>query len=176
VVSTLDPVKRLEIAGYVRKVATERRQSNANPEDVPECLPGTRWRLAFSTDSGGSGSGGDLPPDATVVLDFDSGSSSRTMKYGLEFGKRTLGLSNLIAQSSWSYDATRNALSFVYEKVTADAFGMKNVGVGLFGMLKGRAATIETAYFDGNYWIENVYSAADGQQGHQSYNVYVRED
>lgn len=61
-------------------------------------------------------------------------------------------------------------VTFVYDEVTTDAFGLSNVGVGFFGLLKGRANFVETAYFDGRFWIERGTSP----EGQAYYNVYVR--
>jgi hypothetical protein len=47
-------------------------------------------------------------------------------------------------------------------------FGLSNVGVGLFGMLKGRSSYIQTAYFDGIIWIE-----AGADASGEYFSVYV---
>lgn len=59
-----------------------------------------------------------------------------------------------------------------YRSITTDVFGLTDIGVGAFGMLKGRATYIETAYFDGRIWIER---GVDGN-GMEYYNVYARDE
>jgi hypothetical protein len=60
----------------------------------------------------------------------------------------------------------------VYDSITTDVFGFKNLGVGMFGMMKGRVTYIPTVYFDGTLWIEQ---GTDLQNGDEYYNVYTRE-
>jgi hypothetical protein len=73
----------------------------------------------------------------------------------------------------------------VYDSITTDVFGFRNLSVGLFGMLKGRAVSIPTAYFDGVLWIERGIATtttttdrSGGVEGssYYYYNVYTRED
>lgn len=62
-------------------------------------------------------------------------------------------------------------VTYTYDKITTDILGLKNVGVGMFGMLQGRVSQIQTVYFDDLFWIEM------GQEGLNEYfNVYMREE
>jgi hypothetical protein len=61
-------------------------------------------------------------------------------------------------------------LTFVYDEITTDVFGLQNLSVGFFGLLKGRANYLESSYFDGLFWIERGTSP----EGRVYYNVYVR--
>jgi hypothetical protein len=62
-------------------------------------------------------------------------------------------------------------LTFVYDKITTNVMGFRNVGVGLFGLLKGRANYVESSYFDGTFWIERGVSPSGDQD---FINVYMR--
>lgn len=152
-------------------------------------LPGTVWRLAFTTETA-------LPRDATAFLEFHP--NEETLKYGLEFGKKTLGLNRLDASCRYSVlnvqDKNNNykdgSVTFVYDKITMDAFGLKAIDVCFFGLLKGRTNGIDTAYYDGSIWIEEQQqqqqelSTTDGvgrpsssyTNKNSMWNVYVRED
>lgn len=162
----LDPAKRIEIEQYVRTIATER----APPFDLKELgqiLPQSKWRLAFSTDNAVLG---DLPAGAVVVLDF---LDERRVDYVLEFSEKTFGLNRLVAKSSYFVNTDENTageVSFVYEEIVSDLFGFTNVGVGFFGLLKGRTNYIKTAFVDGRFWIERGYST----EGQEYFNVYGR--
>ncbi len=61
----------------------------------------------------------------------------------------------------------------MYDSISADVFGLRNLGVGMFGMLKGRVTYIPTVYFDGTIWIER---GTEVQSGEVYYNVYTREE
>jgi len=177
----LDPLKKLELTSYVREVVAK-RPSPVPLEDIGRYLPGTKWKLAFSNDVAASMMN-DLPKDTAVTLDFfdNNGNNGKNeLEYALEFGPRTFGLKNLKARSTWEVvdvdgSSRPGLVSFVYDKITADAFGFANVGVGLFGMLKGRTNYVETAYFDGSYWIEGgVVDDGGGGRGSEFWNVYVK--
>lgn len=61
-------------------------------------------------------------------------------------------------------------VTYNYERILTDVLGFQNVGLGMFGMLKGRTSVIQTVYFDNDVWIET------GKDGSYDYfNVYVRE-
>ena len=64
-------------------------------------------------------------------------------------------------------------VQIVYENISTDVFGFSNVGVGLFGMLRGKSVYIPTVYFDDNIWIESGVDA--GNNGQTFYNVYARD-
>jgi hypothetical protein len=170
------PRTRLEMEAYARAVVVGaangkngETSSSAAALRAKRELIGTRWRLGFSTHSATLG---DLPRDATVYLEFVD---ADRMLYKLQFSQKTFGLNSIQAESAWSLDDERNGLlTFVYDRITTDAFGFTNVGVGLFGLLKGRANYVETAYYDGKYWIEQG-QGVDGN-GDDFVNVYVREE
>jgi hypothetical protein len=158
--------KRNEVEALVRKVATER--PTAIPlKSVKDVLPGTEWRLAFSTETATLG---DLPKDAQVKLHFVDDSK---VDYILEFSQKTLGIRRLVAKSSYSVDCTNvnpGLVTFVYDEIVTDLFGFKNIGVGFFGLLKGRANYVETIFMDTRYWIERGYTP----DGRDFFNVYIR--
>lgn len=112
---------------------------------------------------------GDLPPDATVVLDFIDESN---LDYSLQFTKKTLGLRNIKAKSKWVFSQETGVLSFVYDQVTSGLFGWDNLNVDFLGLLKGRTNFVESAFFDGRFWIERGLDL----KGDEFWNVYVRED
>lgn len=152
----LEASKRQELESYVRAVVQARPSNTALSKSD---LVGHTWRLAFSSEDSVVG---DLPRDATVLLDFRDES---TMDYKLQFSKKTFGLNNLVATSS--YQLVNNILEFVYETVTTDVFGFQKLNVGFFGLLKGRVNYVSTSYFDGSVWIEQTSDFV---------NVYVLED
>jgi hypothetical protein len=162
----LDAYKRQEIEKYVRHVITYRPSSSDDVSQLGELLPGRSYRLAFSTESAALG---DLPRDAQVFLRFKD---RTTMEYSLEFSEKTLGLNSIKAISNWTIDS-KGLVTFIYDRIVLDAFGFKNVGIGFFGLLKGRANFVETAYFDDDFWIER----AVGLDGTSDYlNVYFKEE
>ena len=62
-------------------------------------------------------------------------------------------------------------LTFQYQDIKTNIFGMSNLPVGFFGLLKGRVNYVETIWFDGERWIERKYS----ESGDVTYSVYVRD-
>jgi hypothetical protein len=64
-------------------------------------------------------------------------------------------------------------VTYTYEKITTDVFGLNGIGIGMMGMLQGRNSYINTVYFDKDIWIDQGY-ADDG--GRQYFNVYVKEE
>jgi hypothetical protein len=162
----LDAIKRKEIELYVRHVITYRPSIPENFSELAELLPGRSYRLLFSTESAALG---DLPRDAQVYLRFKD---RTTMEYSLEFSEKTLGLNSIKAISNWTIDP-RGLVTFIYDRIVMDAFGFENVGIGFFGLLKGRANFVETAYFDDDFWIERSV----GLDGKSDFlNVYVKEE
>jgi hypothetical protein len=160
----LDPLTRAAFANYARQIVAK-RPSPIAMSSVAAQLPGSSWRLVFSTEAATLGA---LPKDATVYLHFVDESN---MDYSLRFSEKTFGLDTISAQSKWTGDA-RGVISFVYDKITTDVFGFKNVGVSFFGLLQGRSNCLQTAYFDGNFWIEE----AVGPDGEKFVSVYLRDD
>lgn len=154
----LDASKRIELAQYVEKVADAATKNTLKSQQLPGC----RYRLAFST---ADSILNDLPRDADVYLNFVD---DTTMEYTLQFSAKTLGLNSIKAVSNWSCN-NNGTVTFVYDKITTDVLGMKNVGIGFFGLLQGRANAIETVYHDDQYWIARDSTQAD------ALSVYVKE-
>jgi len=61
-------------------------------------------------------------------------------------------------------------VTYTYDKISTDVFGLTNVGVGFFGLLKGRTSAIPTVFFDKDMWIESGKDPATGQE---YFSVYV---
>ena len=164
----LNEEKKNEIAQYVREVVTR------IPSPVPlkaladqDRLVG-KWTLAFSTDAAAMG---DLPREAAISLDIKRGNQ---MDYKLEFSEKVWGLKEITAKSNYFVDASPvnpGLLTYVYQDISAGVFGLK-VPTGLFGMLKGREAYIESIWFDGKYWIARGFSAS----GEEYFSVYMKDD
>ena len=164
----LNEEKKNEIAQYVREVVMR------IPSPVPlkaladaDRLLGT-WKLAFSTDAAAMG---DLPREASITLDIKRGNQ---MDYKLEFSEKVWGLKEITAKSNYFVDASPvnpGLLTYVYQDISAGMFGLK-VPTGLFGMLKGREAYIESIWFDGEYWIARGFSA----NGEEYFSVYMKEE
>jgi hypothetical protein len=164
----LGPQKRAELEGYVRQVV-RKRPSPVPLEKIGAELPQSTFRLAFSTEGATLG---DLPRDATVYLKF---LDETTMDYVLQFSEKTFGLNSITAKSRWVINegpTDTGLVTFVYDKIVTDAFGLMNVSVGFFGLLKGRSNFVESAYFDSTFWIER----SSGPTGQEYLNVYVREE
>eukprot|EP00529_Nitzschia_sp_RCC80_P030832 CAMPEP_0113503922 /NCGR_PEP_ID=MMETSP0014_2-20120614/34438_1 /TAXON_ID=2857 /ORGANISM="Nitzschia sp." /LENGTH=294 /DNA_ID=CAMNT_0000398993 /DNA_START=141 /DNA_END=1022 /DNA_ORIENTATION=+ /assembly_acc=CAM_ASM_000159 len=154
--SRLDLPKRVELDGYVKRVVN-RRPSPIAMQDVGQHLPGTSWRLAFSTESFLTQT---LPKDSTITLNFfdnnTNNNNSQKVDYAIEFPK-TLALKRLVAKSSYTVSTSPVDAGLVqinYDSISTDIFGFQNIGVGMFGMLQGRSTFIPTVYFDGDIWIE----------------------
>ncbi len=62
-------------------------------------------------------------------------------------------------------------LTYRYKDIKTHVFGISNLPVGLFGLLKGRVNYIDTVWFDGERWIERNYL----ENGDVVYSVYVRD-
>jgi len=165
----LVPAKRVELESYVRKVVQE-RVSPVPLAEIGERLPGTKWLLVFSTEGAALA---DLPRDAQVQLEFDP--LELKLDYVLEFSKKTMGLNRLVAKSTYTFDdgpINPGLVTFVYDQIKTDAFGLNNLPVGFFGLLKGRANYVESSFYDGQFWIERAF----GPDGMDYYNVYLRRD
>mmetsp|Transcript_10495 Transcript_10495/g.25033 ORF Transcript_10495/g.25033 Transcript_10495/m.25033 type:complete len:301 (-) Transcript_10495:1559-2461(-) len=166
--SRLDLPKKIELDGYVKRVVN-RRPSPIAMQDVGQHLPGTSWRLAFSTESFLTQT---LPKDSTITLNFyDDGNNSQKVDYAIEFPK-TLALKRLVAKSSYTASTSPVDAGLVqinYDSISTDIFGFQNIGVGMFGMLQGRSTFIPTVYFDGDIWIER---GVDPTTGNEFFNVY----
>ena len=167
--SALPPTKRFELESYVRAII-ENKASPVPLEQVGQKLRGTKWRLSFSSDNAAVS---DLPRDATVLLNFVD---DKNVDYCLRFGEKTAGLKSITAKSTWTAGEGNNIsgnnpglVSMVYDKISCDAFGLSNLGIGFFGLLKGRASYVQTVYFDNDLWIDGGY-ASDGSA---YFNVYT---
>lgn len=173
--------KRTEITNYVRAIVNNRQSDPVvfSSSTFQSGLPGTVWRLAYSTESTIVN---DLPHDTTVYLKF---LSSDTMEYTLQFSEKTFGINRITARCPWYTNDSNNyneknadkntnpgLITFVYDKITADMFGMKDMNVGFFGLLQGRGNSIDTAFYDGAVWIEQSVD----QQGKLFVNVYIKEE
>mmetsp|Transcript_25816 Transcript_25816/g.60531 ORF Transcript_25816/g.60531 Transcript_25816/m.60531 type:complete len:303 (+) Transcript_25816:265-1173(+) len=185
--SQLDPSKRNELKGYVEEILARRLRNKKTvdstvPLDVRlrSSLPGTKWRMAFTTQSLMAEA---LPKDATITLTFAGGSGSAStgsnqVDYGLDFFK-TLALKRLVAKSTYSVlkpqpnNPDTAIVQIKYDKIVTDVMGFSNVGIGLFGILKGRSTYIQTAFFDGMIWIES--GVDESNFGETYYNVYAKE-
>jgi len=184
--SQLDSVKINELKRYVENILASRQQlSKAVDSSVPlhlklrAGLPGTKWRMAFTTQKIMAET---LPKDATIVLTFASSSTmgcSNKVDYGLDFFK-TLALKRLVAKSTYTVmdpmpnNPTAAIVEIVYDNISTDVFGFSNVGIGTFGMLKGRSTYIQTVYFDDKLWIESSVEG-EGNDSQICYNVYTRD-
>ena len=168
----LEPTKRLELQGYLQGIL-QKRLSPISLTEMKSFLPDSKWRLSFSTEAFSSTG---LPRDATIVVEF---LDDQRAIYSLQFGEKTFGLDSLKATCLWkcgtdlmaSDPSKAGVVTLQYDKISTDIFGLSNVGVGFFGLLKGRENYIQTAYFDGDIWVEEGY----GPTGEQYWNVYVKE-
>lgn len=153
-------------------------------------LENRSWRMVFVTDGGGDASGAnagegesaatsnpsELPYGSTVILRMkEFMGADGTLDYVLKFSKRVLGLNELVAKSTCSVDIgpiNPGVLSFQYQDIKTNVFGISDLPVGFFGLLKGRVNYIDTVWFDGERWIERNYL----ENGDVVYSVYVRDE
>ena len=184
--------KRVEIEGYCRRLINLRSGSIA-PENIPSVLAGTSWQLAFSTQSLVSES---LPPGTNIKLKFKS---DDRLDYTLEFTKTLglkqlvadssyiIDVSEKTAKSpncrstsnrtfflfsyahQYSPINASGMISYTYEGIRCDVFGLTNINIGAFGLLKGRCSSIQTSFFDGSLLIEQNNDIAG-----EFFNVYTR--
>mmetsp|Transcript_19567 Transcript_19567/g.45923 ORF Transcript_19567/g.45923 Transcript_19567/m.45923 type:complete len:334 (-) Transcript_19567:845-1846(-) len=182
--------KREELTGYVRAVV-EKSQS---PIDFKGGGMGTAqfvagvesksWRMLFSTDPStgdeeSPGAGGpsraSLPFGSQVLLRINSfiGCEGK-LDYVLKFSKQVMGLNELVAKSTCSVDigpVNPGLFTFQYNDIKTNVFGMSNIPVGFFGLLKDRLNYIDTVWFDGIHWFERTYL----DDGTVVFSVYVRD-
>lgn len=181
----LTPEKRTELAAYLRTVL-EKCPSPISLRSIGDngasALHGS-WRLgftsAFGIDGDGDGDGKDntslqqdLPKEAEVFLKFYP---DYKCDYILSFSKRVLFLEKIISKSSYIVDCSPvnpGLVTIIYQNIVTDVMGMKDLKVGLFGMLKGRVTYVDTVWFDGDIWVERSYS----QEGTEVFNIYVKDD
>jgi len=187
-VQNLSTEKREELSKYVKAVV-EKTDSpidfagkSGNTMGIAQFVAGVEgksWRMVFSTDtssgSEGGGEGGELPFGSTVLLRIgDFMGTDGSLDYVLKFSKRVMGLNELFAKSSCSVDigpVSPGLFTFTYEDIKTNIFGISNLPVGFFGLLKGRVNYIDTVWFDGERWIERNYL----ENGDVVYSVYARD-
>lgn len=108
--SNLNRTKRDELEGYVQSIV-QKRPSLVPLNKVQDVLPGTRWRLAFTTQSVVAEA---LPRDATIRMSFmgevvgtdgTNRGNDQWMDYSLDFAK-TLGLKRITARSTYTVDVS----------------------------------------------------------------------
>ena len=186
----LSKEKSEELSNYVKAVVDK----TDSPIDVKTSFGTAKfvaqvenksWRMIFSTDSSSSTDGidkskgdvspGELPYGSTVILRIgEFMGTDGSLDYVLKFSKRVLGLNELVAKSSCSVDigpVNPGVFTFTYEDIKTNIFGVSNLPVGFFGLLKGRVNYIDTVWFDGERWIERNYL----ENGDLIYSVYVRD-
>lgn len=172
--SQLPLPKKIELEGYVQRILN-RRVSPIQLFEIEKFLgasssnPPSTWELVFTTQSLVQDS---LPKDTKIKFEFVN---DKELDYILEFTK-TWGLKRLVAKSQYTIDSSPvnpGLLTFTYDSITTDVFGLSNIGVGLFGLLKGRSNVIQTAYFDDVLWIEKGF---DPVTGDEFVSVYVKKE
>jgi len=185
----LSKEKSEELSNYVKAVVDK----TDSPIDVKTSFGTAKfvaqvenksWRMIFSTDSSstdgidkskGDVAPGELPYGSTVILRIgEFMGTDGSLDYVLKFSKRVLGLNELVAKSSCSVDigpVNPGVFTFTYEDIKTNIFGVSNLPVGFFGLLKGRVNYIDTVWFDGERWIERNYL----ENGDVIYSVYVRD-
>ena len=93
----LEP-KRKELEGYIRRILA-RRESPIPLYEMKNHIPGTEWRLTYSTQPLTASS---LPNDVRIGLKF---LDEQTLDYCLDFTK-TFGLNKLTARSSYQVEVS----------------------------------------------------------------------
>jgi hypothetical protein len=110
----LKDYKQTELEGYVKKIVN-RRPSSIPLNEMGQHLPGTEWRLAFTTQALTNES---LPKDALIKMTFHDASH---VDYGLEFTK-TLGLKRLAAKSSYTVDVSTYIVYYCSQALSSIRF------------------------------------------------------
>jgi len=185
---SLSTEKRKELTKYVKAVVEKTDSpvdysgniSSMGTAQFVVGVEGKSWRMVFSTDNNeesvdSAGSAGKLPFGSTVLMRIGNfvGCEGK-MDYVLKFSKQILGLNELVAKSTCSVDVgsvNPGLFTFQYDDIKTNVFGVSNVPVGFFGLLKGRMNYIDTAWFDGERWIERNYL----ENGDVVYSVYLRD-
>lgn len=186
---SLSSEKKEELTKYVKAVVEKtdspidfcgKSGNNMGIAQFVAGVEGKSWRMVFSTDpssgsEGGAGGAGELPYGSTVLLRIgEFVGTDGNLDYVLKFSKQVMGLNELNAKSSCSVDigpVNPGLFTFQYEDIKTNIFGMSNLPVGFFGLLKGRVNYIDTVWFDGERWIERNYL----ENGDVVYSVYVRD-
>jgi hypothetical protein len=193
----MDMNKANELNRYITKIVSD-RSSNVRLTTKDQ-LYNTTWTMRYTTMN-------ILPPDATIQLKFGidkeyvttQPESNPTMQYRLVFGSKTFGLNAINANSYWNFIPStdtrndNNGISLMYDSISMDAFGLKNLHLCFISNLfKGRINTIDTVYYDGIYWIEQqqqldyntndsnadaFYTTATSDKLNVIWNVYRRVD
>uniref|UniRef100_A0A7S1Y0Z8 Plastid lipid-associated protein/fibrillin conserved domain-containing protein n=1 Tax=Grammatophora oceanica TaxID=210454 RepID=A0A7S1Y0Z8_9STRA len=175
------------LEGYVKTIV-EKRPSLISLPDIGKVLPGSSWKMVFSTQDAVLG---DLPEGTSVQINFYNESDFATdpvaslpgltdtggvLDYVLQFPKTALaGVSKLTAKSNYTVADSEEYINpgmvaFSYQDVKSDAFGV-NIGLGWLGFVKGRTVYVNTAFIDGQFWIES----GENPDGKTYYSVYVRQ-
>jgi len=195
-VQSLSKEKRQELSAYVKAVVDKTdspidfsgRMGNGNSMGTAmfvAALEGKSWRMIFSTDANSSTSNGAegtvdatgdvLPYGTSVILRVGQFMGTEgTLDYVLKYCKQIMGLKELVAKSSCSIDigpVNPGLLTYQYKDIKTNVFGISNLPVGFFGLLKGRINYFDTVWFDGERWIERNYL----ENGDVVYSVYVRD-
>ncbi|KAL7430307.1 hypothetical protein ACHAXH_003154, partial [Discostella pseudostelligera] len=183
---SLSKEKREELSKYVYAVVDKTTSPinvsgrDGNTMGIANFVVGIEnksWRMVFTTDSGNNNGGASsLPTGSTVILRVGEflGMQGK-LDYVLKYGERIMGLNELVAKSTCSVDIgpiNPGLLTFQYEDIKTNIFGVSNLPVGFFGLLKGRVNCIDTVWFDGKRWIERNFA----ENGDVVYSVYVRDD
>mmetsp|Transcript_28113 Transcript_28113/g.59354 ORF Transcript_28113/g.59354 Transcript_28113/m.59354 type:complete len:301 (-) Transcript_28113:1336-2238(-) len=183
---SLSTEKREELTKYVKAVVEKTESpidfsgksgSTMGTAQFVAGVEGKSWRMVFSTDgsSGGEGGADGLPYGSTVILRIgDFMGTNGKLDYVLKFSKQVMGLNELVAKSSCEVDigpVNPGLFTFQYEDIKTNIFGVSNLPVGFFGLLKGRVNYVDTVWFDGERWIERNYL----ENGDLVYSVYVRD-
>lgn len=168
---SLTDEKQNELESYMMKIllnCPSPIQLKSLGDDNAKALLG-QWTLVFSTDT--STTGNNLPRDATIQLTIKE---NYKCDYVLQFAK-TLGLKSITAKSNFIVDSSPvnpGLITMIYQEIVTDVLGFKNIPVGTFGLLKGRANYIESVWFDGLLWIERAYN----EEGAEFFNIYLKSD
>ncbi|KAL3783098.1 hypothetical protein ACHAW5_002203 [Stephanodiscus triporus] len=195
-IQSLSKEKRQELSEYVKAVVEKvdspidfsGRRGNGNTMGTAKfvaAVEGKSWRLIFSTDGNSSttssGEGGAdategaLPYGSSVILRIGQFMGTEgTLDYVLKYSKQIMGLKELVAKSICSVDigpVNPGLFTYQYKDIKTNVFGISNLPVGFFGLLKGRVNYIDTVWFDGERWIERNYL----ENGDVVYSVYVRD-
>ncbi|KAL3786889.1 hypothetical protein ACHAWO_008009 [Cyclotella atomus] len=190
---SLSVEKRAELSKYVTAVVEKAaspidvtgKRNSMGPMQFVAGIEGKSWRMVFSTDANAGSGEVELPYGSTVVFRVGQLDGAKgTLDYVLKFSKQIMGLKELVAKSSCEVDVRKylfvlpligsinpGLLTFQYQDIKTNIFGMSNLPVGFFGLLKGRVNYVDTIWFDGERWIERNYL----ENGDVVYSVYVRD-
>ena len=146
-------------------VAEQEATKMINPN---EDLVGTTWRLAYTNDFAV------MPPSRRMAyLTFED---PKTMRYS--FRTNVEGWQNVEAQCPYQINAGGSAassgdtLTFVFQQVTVEGCDDAAPTDGrMYGMRQGSSRTLQTAFFDGQYWID----FSGGEASSNKMTIYVKK-